>query len=155
MPHALIARAREMASNSKPWPIYASSSKAFYIESLNEVQRAAYRDKLTLIDGLDPYTVSKDALVYDVEALPKITHHDIINCLVFNPSRFTMEDMKDCKSLEAYDMFFRGWVRDLGVIQVKEDTCVLRALVSVQADELSCRPALWYCHSTSSVYLSL
>ena len=134
---------------SKPWPIYASSSKAFYIESLDQVNRAAYKDKLTVIDGLDPYTVSKDDLVYEVEALPKITHLDIINCLVFSPSRFTMEDMKDCKSLEAYDMFFRGWVRDLGVIQAKEDTCVLRALVNVN----SVRPGDLSC--TSSVLLSL
>ena len=34
------------------------------------------------------------------------------------------------KSLEAYNQFVCGWVRDLGVIPVKDDVCVLVARVS-------------------------
>lgn len=116
-----------------------SSSKASYAESLDQLQYATYRDKLALIEGLDPYTVPSEAIVHDVEALPKITHRDIFNYLIFSPSPFTIDDMKDCQSLEAYNVFFRGWVRDVGVTQIKEDTCVVRALVGiVRVHDLNC-----------------
>ena len=107
------------------------SSSTSYAGSLGQLECAAYRDKLALIEGLDPYTVSSDAIARDVEALPRITHHDIFNFLLFSPSRFSIDDMKDCENLEAYNTFFRGWVREVGVVKVKEDTCVVRALVSV------------------------
>ena len=35
------------------------------------------------------------------------------------------------KSLEAYNQFVCGWVRDLGVMPVKDDVCVLVARVSM------------------------
>lgn len=108
-----------------------NQSSSGYAKSLGQLEYASYRDKLALIEGLDPYTVSNEAIAYDVGALPKITHHDIFNFLVFSPSPFTIDDMKDCQNLEAYNTFFRGWVRGVGVIKVKEDTCVVRAVVSV------------------------
>ena len=110
-----------------------SSSKSSYAESLDQLQYATYQDKLALIEGLDPYTVPNEAILHDIEALPKITHRDIFDYLLFSPSRFTIDDMKDCQSLEAYNAFFRGWVRDVGVIQIKEDTCVVRAMVGVES----------------------
>ena len=104
-------------------------SPSSYPESLGQLHYATYQAKLALINGLDPYTIPNEAIAYDVQALPKITHGDIFNYLVFSPSRFTIDDMKDCQSLEAYNAFFRGWVKDVGVIKVKQDTCVVRALV--------------------------
>ena len=105
----------------------ASSSKGSYSECLDQPHFARYQEKLLLIDGLDPYTVSKDAVVYNVDAFPKVIYPDIVNYLVFGPSPFSMEDMRAYKSLEAYNQFVCGWVRDLGVIPVKPDVCVLVA----------------------------
>ena len=71
----------------------ASSSKSLYFDSLDQVHSRRYREKLSLTDGLDPYAVTKDSVVFDVDAFPRVTYLDIENYLVFNPSPFTMEDM--------------------------------------------------------------
>ena len=96
---------------------------------MDPVHYARYQEKLSLIGGLDPYTVARGAAICDVEAFPKITYPDIVNYLVFSPGPFTMDDMRAYKSLEAYNQFVCGWVRDLGVILVKDDMCVLVAQV--------------------------
>lgn len=64
-------------------------------------------------------------MVFDVDAFPRETYPDIVNYLVFNPNPFTMEDMRAYKSLEAYNQFVCRWVRDVGVIEVKDDLIVL------------------------------
>ncbi len=84
-----------------------ASKPSSYVESLDPLHRARSRE-LSFIDGLDPYTVSKDAVLYDVDAFPKVTYPDIVNYLVFSASPFTMEDMRAYKSLEAYNQFICG-----------------------------------------------
>ena len=107
----------------------ASLSKSLYFNSLDQVNSRRYREKLSLIDGLDPYAVAKDSVFFDVDAFPGVTYPDIVNYLVFNPSPFTMEDRRAYKSLEAYNQFVCGWVRDVGVIVAKDDLVVLVARV--------------------------
>ena len=88
----------------------------------------------------------RDSVVFDVAAFPKVTYPDIVNYLVFGPSPFTMEDMRAYKSLEAYNQFVCGWVRDLGVILAKDDVFVLVARVrhdsSLQCTELPAKFAI-------------
>ena len=101
---------------------------------MDRLHFARYQEKLSLIDGIDPYNVSKESVVHNVDAFPAVTYPDIVNYLVFGPSPFTMEDLRPklraYKSLEAYNQSVCGWVRDLGVIPVKDDVCVLVARVS-------------------------
>lgn len=47
----------------------------------------------------------------DVNNFPPIIYPDILNYLVFIPSRLTMEDLKAYKKLEVYNVFTSGWVR--------------------------------------------
>ena len=112
--------------------LMSSSSKA---SSLDPVHYARYKEKLSWIDGIDPYEISGDAIIHDVEAFPKVTYPDIVNYLLFNPSPFTLDDMRAYKSLEAYNQFVCGWVKELGVVWVKDDTCVLVANVSTPVDQ--------------------
>jgi len=117
----------------------SSSEEGYrYSDSLDRLHFARYQEKLSLIDGIDPYNVSKESVVHNVDAFPAVTYPDIVNYLVFGPSPFTMEDLRAYKSLEAYNQFVCGWVRDLGVIPVKDDVCVLVARVSVARVSVLC-----------------
>ena len=64
------------------------ASKASLSDSLDRLHFARYQEKLSLIDGIDPYNVSKES------AFPAVTYPDIVNYLVFGPSPFTMEDLR-------------------------------------------------------------
>ena len=66
----------------------------------------------------------------------RVTYPDIVNYLYLcNPSPFTLDDMRAYKSLEAYNQFVCGWVKELGVVWVKDDTCVLVANVSTPVNQ--------------------
>ena len=114
-----------------------ASSETAYVDSLDQLHLKRYKEKLSLIGGLDPYAVPRDSVVFDVAAFPKVTYPDIVNYLVFGPSPFTMEDMRAYKSLEAYNQFVCGWVRDLGVILAKDDVFVLVARVRHDSEHYS------------------
>lgn len=117
-----------------------------YSQSLDPVHYTRYQEKLSLIGGLDPYAVSREAVICDVKAFPKITYPDIVNYLVFSPSPFTMDDMRAYKSLEAYNQFVCGWVRDLGVIVAKDDICILVAQVRTHN-------VIHVCYKKSKLYI--
>ncbi|WAR30570.1 hypothetical protein MAR_033112, partial [Mya arenaria] len=68
-----------------------------------------YETKLDVIGGLDPYDSSLKWST-DVAILPSVTYPDIVNYLIFTPSRFKIDDLKAWKSLEAVNQF--GWVRE-------------------------------------------
>ena len=53
----------------------------------------AWTGLLSLIDGIDPYTVSKGTVVYNVDTFPAVSYLDIVNYLVFGPNPFTMEGL--------------------------------------------------------------
>ena len=107
----------------------ASSSKSLYIDTLDYVHSTRYKNKLSLIRGLDPYSVCKEDVTYSVDAFANITYPDIANYLVFNPSPFTIDDIMAYKSMEACNQFVCVWVRYVGVIPVKDDVCVVLAQV--------------------------
>ena len=86
-----------------------------YAQCLSNDVRQRYIEKLAKIDFDDPYLVEKDDLSFNAEVLPNISYPDIVNYLIFAPSAYTAEQLKAYKSLEAYNQFINGWVRDVGV----------------------------------------
>lgn len=44
--------------------------------------------------------------------LPTITYIDIVNYLLWSPSKYMKEGLKSYKGLEAYNEFVNSWVRD-------------------------------------------
>jgi len=75
------------------------NQKGPYKDRLEPATKARYIEKLALIGGIDPYDLKK--LCDDVNQLPSLTYPDIVNYLLFTPSIYTIEDLKDFKSLEA------------------------------------------------------
>ncbi|XP_071081072.1 uncharacterized protein [Haliotis cracherodii] len=85
-----------------------------YANLLDKVSRIRYHEKTGVIDKEDPYRIPKSKWSDDHKHLPATNYNDIVNYLVFSPSPFcSLSDIRNYRSLEAYDRFVCGWVRDI------------------------------------------
>ncbi|XP_048258168.1 uncharacterized protein LOC125383619 [Haliotis rufescens] len=85
-----------------------------YANLLDKVSRIRYHEKTGVIDKEDPYRIPKSKWSDDHKHLPATNYIDIVNYLVFSPSPFcSLSDIRNYRSLEAYDRFVCGWVRDI------------------------------------------
>lgn len=88
-----------------------------YKDGLTIEERKRYEAKLMIIGGCDPYEANF-AWTKNVDIFPSVTYPDIVNYLLFTPSAYSADDLKSYKSLEAYNQFVCGWVRDTaGTVQ--------------------------------------
>lgn len=99
-----------MAAASQPEVVLSAKAK-----KLDAPSKARYLDKLGLIEGNDPYLIPKKDWSSDSSRLHAITYPDIVTYMVFSISAYTLDEMKAYKSLEAYNQFVCGWVRDVCV----------------------------------------
>ena len=90
-------------------------SKKTYLEALPTDAKFRYLQKISDIDGTDPYSLPKSAWTTNLEEFPAISWPDLVMYLVFGRNEFThtMDEFKAYKSLEAYNQFVCGWVRDI------------------------------------------
>lgn len=96
-----------------------------YVESLLDLpSKERYREKLSFIGGKDPYEIQKETWKDDVDLWPSITYINVGMYLVFSPSPYSGEDMLNYKSLECYQRFVSGWVRDILVVSEGEKVLV-------------------------------
>ena len=84
-----------------------------YLEALSPEARRRYTEKIGLVDNLGPYMETKKTWSTAVEDYPGITYPDIVAYLLFAKSAYTNEELRNYKSLEAYNQFVCGWVRDI------------------------------------------
>ena len=101
-----------------------------YSASLEGKSKERYQQKLALIDGVDPYTIPKKDWSEKVDDYPSISYPDIVNYLIFTPSAYTSDDLKSYKSLQAYNNFIEGWVKDIKAFKAKDNIVVVAARVS-------------------------
>ncbi|XP_052798725.1 uncharacterized protein LOC128230474 [Mya arenaria] len=95
--------------------IRKTTKNSSYKDGLESSDRIRYETKFDVIGGLDPYDSSLKWST-DVDILPSVTYPDIVNYLIFTPSRFKIDDLKAWKSLEAVNQLCFGWVRERGAI---------------------------------------
>lgn len=98
---------------------------AKYIDGLQKEVRERYEVKVSLIGGIDPYDIGKVKLTSNVQCLPDITYIDILNYLVNTKSAYTLNDLKSYKSLEAYNQFVNGWIKDVLAMNVSNNVLVI------------------------------
>lgn len=85
-----------------------------YRDSLSSIEsRKRYSDKIKLADGIDPYEVKKNEWQDDVDLWPGISHVHVCMYLILTPSPYTEKDMLNYKSLDSYQNFTKGWVRQV------------------------------------------
>ena len=80
-------------------------------ESLNQEAKARYKDKIALIDGIDPF--GKITVGEPYSGVPPVEACDLVSYLVLQTSFITASQFKACRGLEAYSQFVCGWVKDV------------------------------------------
>ena len=95
----------------------AALNPGHYTSLTSESAKARYREKLQLIDGIDPYEITKDGWSDDLDLWPAVTHVHACMYLILTPSPYSEKDMLNYKSIDSYRHFVQGWVR---MVMVKE-----------------------------------
>jgi len=84
-----------------------------YFESLQEKQsKERYLEKLKSIEGQDPHEISRKEWIDDVDCWPDVTYINVGMYLLFAASPYTQEQLVNYKSLDCYQNFANGWVRE-------------------------------------------
>ena len=108
-----------------------------YVRTLDPVARTRYTEKLECV-GLseleDPYELwrcGKFKQDDDMTKWPPVECGDIFFYFIERPGIFTRQQMKQWKSLEAYNYFQSGHVRDIRLYEVPATrSCVVMAFVN-------------------------
>ena len=67
----------------------------------------------------------------DVDLWPNTSYINLGMYLLFSPSPYTQEDLENYKSLECYQRFIAGWVRDVLVKDVGDKKVIYNSLIIV------------------------
>ena len=103
-----------------------------YIDSIADVHsKERYREKLQYIGGQDPYELPRSLWIDDVDKWPSTTYIHVGMYLAFSPSPYTGEDLLNYKSLDCYQRFVAGWVRDVFATEYGDDKKVMTGKVSI------------------------
>ena len=85
-----------------------------YFESLEQKEsKERYLEKLKSIEGQDPYEISRKEWMDDVDCWPDVTYINVGMYLLFAASPYTQEQLMNYKSLDCYQNFANGWVREV------------------------------------------
>ena len=91
----------------------------------DERSRERYKEKLKLIDDQDPYELPRNEWKDNVDLWPEIMYVDVRIYLLFAPSPYTCEELCNYKSMESYQRFVAGWVREILVKKVAEKRVII------------------------------
>lgn len=100
-----------------------------YIDSLAPDAKKRYKEKIALVDDIDPYATNKKTWSTAVADYPTITYPDIVNYLLLTKSAYTNDELKNFKSLEAYNQFLSGWVKDISLVHASKKNIIVHARV--------------------------
>ena len=87
-----------------------------YFEGLNEEAKAHYKEKISLINGNDPF--GKVVGGENFNGVVPVDACDLVSYLVLQTSFITSEQFKARKGLEAYNQFVCGWIKDVSTIKI-------------------------------------
>ena len=90
-------------------------SLSVYADNLPNEAKRRYKEKIAVINGLDPFG---GCLGEEIETLPPVEASDFVAYLVLQTNFITTQQFKAHKSLEAYNQFVCGWVKDVHTFKV-------------------------------------
>ena len=85
-----------------------------YTEKLDKAAKDRYQEKVGLISIIDPFLLGGIAKTHSAPPVvfPPVDASDMVSYLVLQTSFLTAQQYKSHKSLEAYNQFVCGWVKD-------------------------------------------
>ena len=105
-----------------------------YLASVSDkVSKERYLEKIKMLNGLDPYELPRREWYDDVDKWPETSLVDVTVYLLFSSSPFTQEEIKNYKSLECYQRFIAGWVREILVLDVGDKRVVIAKVRTILA----------------------
>ena len=99
-----------------------------YADQLPTAANLCYLEKVKMIGGIDQFAIGRDAA--EPYALLLVDASDIVSYLVLHVSLVMVLQFKARESMEAYNQFSSGWVKEVRSYKI-EKKCVLSAWVSV------------------------
>ncbi len=109
------------------------STLSVYAKELPEgATEARYLEKIR-VKSVDPFILFSGGNGTDITrraSLPPVDSSDIVSYLVLQTSFITTKQFKAYKSLEAYNQFINGWVKEVNAWNVK-DKIVVTGRVSI------------------------
>ena len=85
-----------------------------YFEGLQlKESRQRYLEKLKDVNGEDPYEFPRNEWTDDVDSWPNVTYIHVGMYLLFSKSPYTEDQLMNYKSLDCYQTFANGWVREI------------------------------------------
>ena len=79
-----------------------------YAEKLSEEAKKRYQDKLKVISSIDPFLLQAGTHSGETSSLPRCRSY-----LVLQTNFITAKQYKSHKSLEAYNQFVCGWIKEV------------------------------------------
>jgi len=120
MPLGLVYSYSWMATRMAANDNQISPQLSRYAEGLEEKAKARYIQKLQLINGVDPFLLASTTKVgRSSSVLPPVEAADLVSYLVLQTSFVTAQQFKAHKSMEAYNQFVSGWVKDVSAWNIK------------------------------------
>ena len=89
-----------------------TSSASVFFQNLDPDAKARYISKISIINGLDPFSAEL-VLGNPIDSVPPLDASDLVSYLVLQTNFITSKQFKAHKSLEAYNQFVSGWVKDV------------------------------------------
>ena len=93
-----------------------SPQMSLYFEGLLEEDKICYKDKITLINGNDPFR--KVVAGEPFRGVVPVDLCDLVSYLVLQTSFMTLEQFKARKGLEAYNQFVSRWIKDVSTVEI-------------------------------------
>ena len=105
-----------------------------YLKSLDATTRERYVRRLEVL-GLkeedDPYADNNsEKFIDDLASWPPIEYGNIFCYFIERPGVYTKQELMQWKSLNAYNYFQSGFVREVKLWAISPDRCILRAHVN-------------------------
>ena len=106
-----------------------------YFASLNNEGKYRYQDKLELLRLTlkeDPFDIEneKKNFVCDMTLWPPLEHGHIFCYFIERPGVYTKRQLLQWKSLDSYNYFQSGHVREVKIMILSRGNCLLKALVN-------------------------
>ena len=95
----------------------ANARLSGYAEGLPGEAKTRYLEKLYLLNGLDPFLLASNVGPKNDSPstcdIPPVEATDLVSFLVLETSFVTAKQFKAHKSMEAYNQFVSGWVKEV------------------------------------------